>query len=66
MPAPTKILATASIAVALAASLTATGRVLAIASGGGPGQHGYWRGNIVLDTGCQRWIPGLGRAYVCN
>ena len=38
--------------------------------GGGPhGGHGYWGrgfgGIVVIDSGCWRWVPGLGRVYVC-
>ena len=38
--------------------------------GGGPhGGHGYWGrgfgGIVVIDSGCWRWVPGLGRMYVC-
>lgn len=66
MAEPTKILTTALIAAALATSLTVMGGTLANGSGGGTGQRGYWRGNIALDSGCQRWIPGFGKVYVCN
>ena len=38
--------------------------------GGGPhGGPGYWGrgfgGIVVIDSGCWRWVPGLGRVYVC-
>jgi len=38
--------------------------------GGGPhGGHGYWGrgfgGIVVIGPGCWRWVPGLGRVYVC-
>ena len=31
--------------------------------------HGYWGGGfggiVVLGPSCWRWVPGLGRVYVC-
>ena len=50
----------------------------ASAGGGGKGGgmggghhwgHGYWGGGfggiVVLGPSCWRWVPGLGRVYVC-
>ena len=37
--------------------------------GGHHGGHGYWGGGfggiVVLGPSCWRWVPGLGRVYVC-
>jgi hypothetical protein len=39
--------------------------------GGGMGHwgHGYWGGGfggiVVIGPSCWRWVPGLGRVYVC-
>ena len=58
-------------AVATAAAIGAAALIPAAASaGGGPhGGHGYWGrgfgGIVVIDSGCWRWVPGLGRVYVC-
>ena len=31
--------------------------------------HGYWGGGfggiVVIGPSCWRWVPGLGRVYVC-
>jgi hypothetical protein len=35
----------------------------------GPWGYGYWGGGftstVVIGASCWRWIPGLGRVYVC-
>ena len=34
----------------------------------GHGGHGYWGGFggiVVIGPSCWRWVPGLGRVYVC-
>ena len=35
----------------------------------GHGGHGYWGGGfggiVVIGPSCWRWVPGLGRVYVC-
>ena len=37
--------------------------------GGGYHGHGYWGGGfggiVVIGPSCWRWVPGLGRVYVC-
>jgi hypothetical protein len=41
--------------------------------GMGGGHHGHWGGHwgrgfggvVVIGSTCWRWIPGLGRVYVC-
>jgi len=37
--------------------------------GGHHGGHGYWGGGfggiVVIGPSCWRWVPGLGRVYVC-
>jgi len=41
--------------------------------GGMGGQHGHWGhgygggfgGIVVIGPSCWRWVPGLGRVYVC-
>jgi hypothetical protein len=37
--------------------------------GGGHHGHGYWGGGfgsvVVIGPSCWRWVPGLGRVYVC-
>jgi hypothetical protein len=67
-------------AVATAAAIGAAALIPTAASagggkgggmGGGPhGGHGYWGrgfgGIVVIDSGCWRWVPGLGRVYVCS
>ena len=35
----------------------------------GHGGHGYWGGGfggvVLIGPSCWRWIPGVGRVYVC-
>jgi hypothetical protein len=38
--------------------------------GGMGGHHGHWGrgyggGFVVIGPSCWRWVPGLGRVYVC-
>ena len=71
------IFAVATVAAIGAAALIPTE---ASAGGGGKGGgggmggghhwgHGYWGGGfggiVVLGPSCWRWVPGLGRVYVC-
>ena len=69
------IFAVATVAAIGAAALIPTE---AFAGGGGKGGgmggghhwgHGYWGGGfggiVVIGPSCWRWVPGLGRVYVC-
>jgi hypothetical protein len=69
------IFAVATVAAIGAAALIPTE---AAAGGGGKGGgmggghhwgHGYWGGGfggiVVIGPSCWRWVPGLGRVYVC-
>ena len=69
------IFAVATVVAIGAAALIPTE---ASAGGGGKGGgiggghhwgHGYWGGGfggiVVLGPSCWRWVPGLGRVYVC-
>ena len=67
------IFAVATVAAIGAAALIPTE---ASAGGGGKGGghhghwgHGYWGGGfgsiVVIGPSCWRWVPGLGRVYVC-
>ena len=69
------IFAVATVAAIGAAALVPTE---ASAGGGGKGGgmggghhwgHGYWGGGfggiVVIGPSCWRWVPGLGRVYVC-
>ena len=69
------IFAVATVAAIGAAALSPTE---ASAGGGGKGGgmggghhwgHGYWGGGfggiVVIGPSCWRWVPGLGRVYVC-
>jgi len=69
------IFAVATVAAIGAAALIPTE---ASAGGGGKGGgmggghhwgHGYWGGGfggiVVLGPSCWRWVPGLGRVYIC-
>ena len=54
-----------------AAALIPTAASAGGGKGGGPhGAHGYWGrgfgGIVVIDSGCWRWVPGLGRVDVCS
>jgi len=68
------IFAVATVAAIGAAALIPTE---ASAGGGGKGGghhghwgHGYWGGGfgsiVVIGPSCWRWVPGLGRVYVCH
>jgi hypothetical protein len=68
-------------AVATAAGIAAAALIPTQASAGGGGKgggmgghhghwgHGYWGGGfggiVVIGPSCWRWVPGLGRVYVC-
>ena len=68
-------------AVATVAAIGAAALIPTEASAGGSGKggggmggghhwgHGYWGGGfggiVVLGPSCWRWVPGLGRVYVC-
>jgi len=71
------LFAVATVAAIGAAALIPTE---ASAGGGGKGSgkggghhghwgHGYWGGGfgsiVVIGPSCWRWVPGLGRVYVC-
>jgi hypothetical protein len=71
------LFAVATVAAIGAAALIPTE---ASAGGGGKGGgkggghhghwgHGYWGGGfgsiVVIEPSCWRWVPGLGRVYVC-
>jgi hypothetical protein len=71
------LFAVATVAAIGAAALIPTE---ASAGGGGKGGgksgghhghwgHGYWGGGfgsiVVIGPSCWRWVPGLGRVYVC-
>lgn len=69
------IFAVATVAAIGGAALIPTE---ASAGGGGKGGgmggghhwgHGYWGGGfggiVVIGPSCWRWVPGLGRVYVC-
>jgi len=70
------IFAVATVAAIGAAALIPT----EASAGGGGGKgggmggghhwgHGYWGGGfggiVVVGPSCWRWVPGLGRVYVC-
>ena len=71
------IFAVATVAAIDAAALIPT----EASAGGGGGKgggmgghhghwgHGYWGGGfggiVVIGPSCWRWVPGLGRVYVC-
>jgi hypothetical protein len=68
------IFAIATVAVIGAAALTPTAATAGGGKGGGMGGghhggHGYWGGGfggiVVIGPSCWRWVPGLGRVYVC-
>jgi hypothetical protein len=65
-------------AVATVATIGAAALIPTEASAGGGGKggghhghwgHGYWGGGfgsiVVIGPSCWRWVPGLGRVYVC-
>ena len=65
-------------AVATVAAIGATALIPTEASAGGGGKggghhkhwgHGHWGrgfGIVVIGPSCWRWIPGLGKVYVCS
>jgi hypothetical protein len=68
------ILAVATVAAIGAAALIPTEASAGGGKGGGMGGghhwgHGYWGGGfggiVVIGPSCWRWVPGLGRVYVC-
>ena len=56
------ILAVATFAAIGAAALIPT---QASAGGGGKGGGGMGGGVVLIGPSCWRWIPGVGRVYVC-
>ena len=68
------IFAIATVAAIGAATLIPTAATAGGGKGGGMGGghhggHGYWGGGfggiVVIGPSCWRWVPGLGRVYVC-
>src|SRR6516225_4972544 len=66
------IFAIATVAAIGAAALIPTAASAGGGKGGGMGHHGghgYWGGGfggiVVIGPSCWRWVPGLGRVYVC-
>jgi len=68
------IFAIATVAAIGAAALIPTAASAGGGKGGGMGGghhwgHGYWGGGfggvVVIGPSCWRWVPGLGRVYVC-
>ena len=68
------IFAIATVAAIGAAALIPTAATAGGGKGGGMGGghhggHGYWGGSfggiVVIGPSCWRWVPGLGRVYVC-
>ena len=68
------IFAVATVAAIGAAALIPTEASAGGGKGGGMGGghhwgHGYWGGGfggiVVVGPSCWRWVPGLGRVYVC-
>ena len=68
------IFAIATVAAIGAAMLIPTAATAGGGKGGGMGGghhggHGYWGGGfggiVVIGPSCWRWVPGLGRVYVC-
>jgi hypothetical protein len=65
----------ATVAAIAAASLIPTEASAGGGKGGGMGgsHHGHWGhgygggfgGIVVIGPSCWRWVPGLGRVYVC-
>jgi len=58
--------------LALATAATISVAALTPASAHWHGGHGFWGrgfgfgGIVVIDSGCYRWVRGLGRVYVCG
>ena len=66
------IFAIATVVAIGAATLIPTAATAGGGKGGGMGHHGghgYWGGGfggiVVIGPSCWRWVPGLGRVYVC-
>jgi hypothetical protein len=68
------IFAVTTVAAIGAAALIPTEAFAGGGKGGGMGGghhwgHGYWGGGfggiVVVGPSCWRWVPGLGRVYVC-
>ena len=68
------IFAVATVAAIGAAALIPTEASAGSGKGGGMGGghhwgHGYWGGGfggiVVIGPSCWRWVPGVGRVYVC-
>ena len=68
------IFAVATVAAIGAAALIPSEASAGGGKGGGMGGghhwgHGYWGGGfggvVVIGPSCWRWVPGLGRVYVC-
>jgi hypothetical protein len=68
------IFAVATVAAIGGAALIPTEASAGGGKGGGMGGghhwgHGYWGGGfggiVVIGPSCWRWVPGLGRVYVC-
>ena len=68
------IFAFATVAAIAAAALIPTEASAGGGKGGGMGGghhwgHGHWGGGfggiVVIGPSCWRWVPGLGRVYVC-
>jgi hypothetical protein len=68
------IFAVATVAAIGAAALIPTEASAGGGKGGGMGGghhwgHGYWGGGfggiVVIGPSCWRWVPGVGRVYVC-
>jgi len=68
------IFAIATVAAIGAAALIPTAATAGGGKGGGMGGghhggHGNWGGGfggiVVIGPSCWRWVPGLGRVYVC-
>ena len=66
--------AVATVAAIGAAALIPSEASAGGGKGGGMGGghhwgHGYWGGGfggiVVIGPSCWRWVPGLGRVYVC-
>jgi hypothetical protein len=68
------IFAVATVAAIGAAALIPTS---ASAGGGGKGGgnhdhgHGHWGGSfgggvVVIAPSCWRWVPGVGKVWICN
>jgi len=68
------VFAVATVAAIGASALIPTEASAGGGKGGGMGGghhwgHGYWGGGfggiVVIGPSCWRWVPGVGRVYVC-